>query len=201
MQAAQSLPGVTFDNVLQSCLVDLDLDGKLDLLIHSNWSTHTSYYHNIGTPQQMNFQLVTDNLVGDSLQLAVVDAADIDQDGDVDLFYGQYNGGIRFFRNVTGESPVPPGPKRPAPIERMITILPNPGNSGTTISYVLSHPQHVNLSVYNLLGSRLATLVDGLQAPGSHVTSWDATWKASGIYLVRFNSPEFTTTQKVVIVK
>jgi hypothetical protein len=55
--------------------------------------------------------------------------------------------------------------------------------------------------VYNLLGSRLATLVDGLQQPGSHVTSWDATWKASGVYLVKFAAPEFTTTQKVVIVK
>jgi hypothetical protein len=124
-----------------------------------------------------------------------------DIDGDVDLLVGTPNGGIHFFRNVTGESPVNPDPKyHPLP-QRMISILPNPGNSGTTISYVLSHPQHVNLCVYNLLGSRLVTLVDGLQQPGSHVSTWDAKDRASGIYLVRFTSPEWTTTQKVVIVK
>lgn len=88
--AATSLPGVTFDNVLQSALVDMD--GDLDLLIHSNRTTQTRYYENIGTPQQMNFQLITSNLVGDSLILAVVDAADIDGDGDVDVFSGHYDG-------------------------------------------------------------------------------------------------------------
>jgi hypothetical protein len=106
-----------------------------------------------------------------------------------------------FFRNITGESPVPPDPKRPAPTHPVISVLPNPGNSGTTISYTLSHPQHVTLSVYNLLGARIATLVDGLQQPGSHAASWDAKDKASGIYLIKFSSPEFTSTQKVVITK
>jgi hypothetical protein len=146
--------------------------------------------------------LVDQDLMG----LGIIDppfiaGGDIDGDGDTDLFSGGFAGGIRFFRNVTGESPVNPDPKyQPLP-QRQISILPNPGNSGTTISYVLSHPQHVNLSVYNLLGSRLATLVDGLQQPGSHVTSWDAKDRASGIYLVRFTSPEYNATQKVVIVK
>jgi hypothetical protein len=123
------------------------------------------------------------------------------------VFPGTYYGGCRFFRNITNEW-VNPDPKRPAPIERMISILPNPGNSGTTISYVLTHPQHVNLSVYNLLGSRLATLIDGLQQPGSHITNWDAKDRASGIYLVRFQAAASgsgatptTEVQKVVITK
>jgi hypothetical protein len=61
--------------------------------------------------------------------------------------------------------------------------------------------------VYNLLGSRIATLVDGLQQPGSHVTLWDAKDRAAGIYLVRFQAlsgsgaTPTTVVQKVVIVK
>ncbi|MBU1652627.1 VCBS repeat-containing protein, partial [bacterium] len=101
---SQSLPGVNYDNVLQSCLLDLDLDEDLDLLVHSNWSTHTSYYENIGTPQQMNFQLITEDLLDDSLLLAVVDGADLDDDGDVDIISGHFDGGMKFFRNTTGDT-------------------------------------------------------------------------------------------------
>jgi hypothetical protein len=181
-------------------LSDVDMDGKLDLIFGG--VPDFIYYHNIGTPQQPIFVLITTSLFGFTTNPeALISGGDIDADGDWDAFLGTYRGGLLFFRNVTGESPVNPDPKYHPQPERQISILPNPGNSGTTISYVLSHPQHVNLSVYNLLGSRLVTLVDGLQQPGSHATSWDATWKASGIYLVRFNSPELTTTQKVVIQK
>jgi hypothetical protein len=182
---------------------DIDHDGDLDLFCGTlhGWNL-LFFYRNVGT--ESNAQMVFEDslFLGEGFNhFTSVDIFDIDGDGDGDFMCSTYNGGMVFFRNVTGESPVPPGPKyHPLP-QRQITILPNPGNSGTTISYVLSHPQHVNLSVYNLLGSRLATLVNGLQQPGSHVASWDAKDRASGIYLVKLASPEFTTTQKVVIVK
>jgi hypothetical protein len=87
------------------------------------------------------------------------------------------------------------------PSDISLSCSPNPFNPTTTISYILSHPQHVNLSVYNLLGSRLATLVDGLQQPGSHVSTWDAKGKAAGVYLVRLESEVGILTKKMVVVK
>jgi large repetitive protein len=189
------------------CLYDIDYDGDLDLFINRDnyywypFDKNLLFYRNHGSPQNANMVLESNDLFPDQMiwQSAPY-VIDIDQDGDGDLFVGDSWGGIRFFRNITNEG-VNPNPKYYPLPQRQISILPNPGNSGTTISYVLAHPQHVNLSVYNLLGSRLATLVDGLQQPGEHISSWDAKDRASGIYLVRFTSPELTTTQKVVIVK
>jgi large repetitive protein len=189
------------------CFYDVDGDGDLDLFLsHEDyyWNPFNKglrFYRNLGTPQSPNLVLENSSMFPDQMiWQAAPYITDIDQDGDGDLFVGDQWGGIRFFRTVTGESPVP-NPKRPAPIERMITVLPNPGNSGTTISYVLSHPQHVNLSVYNLLGSRLATLVDGLQQSGEHVTSWDAMGRASGIYIVKLQTAEETFSKKLMVVK
>jgi large repetitive protein len=184
------------------CFWDMDGDGDLDMFMNDPWLGHLRFYRNMGTPQSASMVMENNDFFPDfEIWHASPFVTDIDQDGDGDLFVGDQWGGIRFFRNITGESPVNPDPKYHPQPQRQITILPNPGNSGTTISYVLSHPQHVNLSVYNLLGARITTLVNGLQQPGSHVTSWDAKGRASGIYLVRFTSPEWTTTQKVVIVK
>jgi hypothetical protein len=194
----------TPNNPFKPAFYDIDNDGDLDLFLSClNDFNQMRFYRNIGSAQNALMVLMTTTFLGNlnPQYFQEFDVFDIDGDGDGDFLCSTYDGGMVFYRNVTGESPVPPDPKRPAPIERMITVLPNPGNSGTTISYVLSHPQHVNLSVYNLLGSRLATLVDGLQQPGSHVTSWDAKDRASGIYLVRFTSPEWNATQKVVITK
>jgi large repetitive protein len=181
---------------------DIDGDGDLDLFFNNNWmegSENLRFYRNNGNSITPNMTLVTPDYLLFEVPSPAAAFGDVDADGHPDMFVGDQFGGVLYFHG-TGSSPVP-NPKRPAPIERMISILPNPGNSGTTISYVLSHPQHVNLSVYNLLGSHLATLVDGLQQPGSHVTSWDAKDRASGIYLVRFESSELAATQKVVILK
>jgi hypothetical protein len=125
---------------------------------------------------------------------------DIDGDGDGDLFVGDLWGGCRFFRNI-GNSPVHPDPKRPAPTHPVITLLPNPGNSTIAASYKLQAASKVSLKVYDITGRLTGTLFYGFQLPGTYSYTWDASHKASGIYILKLETPDQKATQKITILK
>lgn len=78
---------------------------------------------------------------------------------------------------------------------------PNPFNSQTVISYTLPEPSHVTLSVYNLLGQKIATLVDEHQPAGEHNVSWVAHELPSGIYFYRLSTDFASETKKMLLVK
>ncbi|MCF7805874.1 MAG: T9SS type A sorting domain-containing protein [Candidatus Marinimicrobia bacterium] len=83
---------------------------------------------------------------------------------------------------------------------------PNPFNPITQIKYGLAEETVVNISVYNLLGQRIATLVNKSQAAGYHRISWDATNDfgrkvSSGVYFIRIRTPEFTAHKKMVYLR
>ena len=65
---------------------------------------------------------------------------------------------------------------------------PNPFNAQTTIRYSLSASGPVTLTIYNLLGQKVATLFDGIQAAGEHAIVWDAGNQSSGVcyYLLQY---------------
>ncbi|RJO59136.1 T9SS C-terminal target domain-containing protein, partial [Candidatus Parcubacteria bacterium] len=78
---------------------------------------------------------------------------------------------------------------------------PNPFNPATTISYSLPQATQVTLHVYNLLGQRVATLVNERQAAGEHAVSWDASQYSSGVYLYRITAGEAVQTKKMLLLK
>jgi hypothetical protein len=78
---------------------------------------------------------------------------------------------------------------------------PNPFNPTTTISYDLPERARVKLSVYNILGQEVATLVNGEQEPGRYNINFDASGLPSGIYFYTLQTPYFTKTNKMVLVK
>jgi predicted GH43/DUF377 family glycosyl hydrolase len=82
---------------------------------------------------------------------------------------------------------------------------PNPFNPVTTISYELPMSTDVNLSIYNLLGQKVATLVDKKQAAGKYQARWDATGFASGIYICRLEAngqrEKALLTKKLLLLK
>ncbi len=82
---------------------------------------------------------------------------------------------------------------------------PNPFNPSTIIPYQLPTAAHVRLEVFNLLGQRLATLVDAEQAAGMHTVQWDATDAAgravgAGVYIYRLSVGEQTESRRMVLV-
>jgi hypothetical protein len=78
---------------------------------------------------------------------------------------------------------------------------PNPFNPMTDIRYSVPKAGSVRLEVYNILGHRVATLVDEHRNPGYYVATWDASSVASGIYLYRLTAGEFVATKKMVVMK
>lgn len=59
---------------------------------------------------------------------------------------------------------------------------PNPFNPQTTIRFTVGTAQHVKLDIYDMLGARVATLVDRTLPAGSHTASWDASGYSTGVY-------------------
>jgi hypothetical protein len=83
---------------------------------------------------------------------------------------------------------------------------PNPFNNQTVIRYDLLKSSQVTLTIYNILGQRVKTLVEGYQEAGSKSVSWDgkdARGKdlTSGIYFYQLKAGEFTQTKRMVLLK
>ena len=78
---------------------------------------------------------------------------------------------------------------------------PNPFNPTTSISYQLPVPSSVELSIYNLLGQQVATLVYGKQLAGRYIIEWDASNYSSGIYFYQLETDDFLSTKKCILLK
>ena len=82
---------------------------------------------------------------------------------------------------------------------------PNPFNPVTMINYQLPMINDVDLSIYNLLGQKVATLVDKRQQAGYHSVEWDASGFASGVYYWKITADDDgemdIETGKLVIIK
>ena len=78
---------------------------------------------------------------------------------------------------------------------------PNPFNPGTAIGYQLSALSQVELSIYNLLGQKVVTLVSERQQAGYHQVEWDASGVASGIYYYRIEAGKFQKVRKMIHLK
>ncbi|MFC1683223.1 T9SS type A sorting domain-containing protein [Candidatus Zixiibacteriota bacterium] len=78
---------------------------------------------------------------------------------------------------------------------------PNPFNPNTEISYAIPAEAHVSLTIYNLLGQEITTLVDEVKEAGQHAISWNAAGNASGVYFYHLQTDEFSATKKMVFMK
>ena len=78
---------------------------------------------------------------------------------------------------------------------------PNPFNPSTIISYQLVVNSRIRLSVYDLLGREVATLVDGAQAAGEHRATFDASDLSGGVYIYRLTGQGFSQTRQMVLIK
>jgi flagellar hook assembly protein FlgD len=83
---------------------------------------------------------------------------------------------------------------------------PNPFNPTTDVYFDLPNPSHVTLTVYNIVGQRVITLVDGYREAGSHTVTWDGRSSSgnsvsSGVYFYRLEAGELVASRKMMLLK
>ncbi len=78
---------------------------------------------------------------------------------------------------------------------------PNPFNAQTSITIGLPEAGHVRLDIYDMLGRKVQTLIDGYQEAGYHNVTWNAANQSSGIYLYRVETDSYTETKRMLLLK
>jgi hypothetical protein len=83
---------------------------------------------------------------------------------------------------------------------------PNPFNPTTEVAFALPKASHVQLDVFNVLGQKVATVVNGEYPAGNHTATWDGTNSSggsvsSGVYFYRIQAEDFSQTRKMMLLK
>jgi hypothetical protein len=83
---------------------------------------------------------------------------------------------------------------------------PNPFNAKTIISFALPQESRVTLDIYNILGQKVKTLVDGAMPAGYHNLEWDGSdhnglGVSSGVYLYKLKADNFTRVNRMTLLK
>jgi hypothetical protein len=113
---------------------------------------------------------------------------------------GQYN--LRIQQGVTAVEE----PGDPPALTRLAGIHPNPFNPQTTIAYELATASPVRITIHDLAGRRVRTLVDGTAPAGRHAAVWDGRDEhgqalASGAYVAQLVAGEVRQSRKLVMLK
>ena len=187
---------------------DIDADGDYDMFIGYNLGTDPSpvgirFYENTGSPTNAIFTYIT-QYWGDVTIHSTSSTpcfADINDDGDGDLFIGSYDGGVAFYRNLYYNNSVS-DPSDHIPTEFSLReAYPNPFNSKTAISYQLQADSYVELVVYDVLGREVAVLLNQQLSSGSYQLNWNAEGYSSGCYFLRLQAEGAFQTKKIILIE
>jgi hypothetical protein len=109
------------------------------------------------------------------------------------------NGEIFYRRGLL--TPKPNAPKLPPKQFALKQNYPNPFNGYTHIQYDVAEATHITLNIYDIIGQKIATLVDKFQEPEQYNVPFDANNYPSGVYFYRLKSDKFVETKKLLIIR
>ena len=103
---------------------------------------------------------------------------------------------------ITSSGPVDSEVAPEVPLELSLAQnYPNPFNPSTQIRFAIPEQRHVRLSVYNMLGQRVATLLNETHSAGWHDVTFDASGFSSGLYIYRLEADGYVETRQMLFVK
>ncbi len=111
-----------------------------------------------------------------------------------------FTGGYRVYRSTALLTDVDEPVSHPVSFA-LEQNYPNPFNPKTEIVYEVDSRQSIELSVYDVLGRKVVTLVEGMQDAGEHTVSFDGSSLASGVYLYRLTAGGLVQTRRMVLTK
>jgi len=118
----------------------------------------------------------------------------------MDNMQGDYEDLSSDFSITDTQTPIEIQEKNPAAFT-LHPNYPNPFNPTTIINYELPNTTNIDLSVYNLLGQKIVTLVSGQQTAGYHSIEWDASNLSAGAYFIKLQANEFVQIKKSILLK
>ncbi len=181
--------------------VDLDGDGHLDLAVANSDSRDLSVLLNNGDATFATHSVYSVGVYPNS-----VFSADLDGDGDLDLATAnQFSDNVSVLLNEPGTG-VETTPELVPARFSLSQNYPNPFNPWTAINYSVPTRCHVTITIYNLLGHRVSTIVDEVKPAGKYTTYWDGRDQdgralATGVYFYQIKAGHLTETKKMLLLK
>lgn len=182
--------------------IDFDDDGMLDLII-GHGGERIARYETINSlgihPYRLLDSYFADVWIDNDRILPYL--TDIDGDSQIDLFFGRFRGGLFYYHNITASN-ISSNSENTITNYFLEQNYPNPFNPTTVIGYRLSAVSDVELSIYNLLGQKLVTLVSEKKNAGYHQVVWDASAYSSGVYVYTLKTSNgLMLTRKMLLLK
>ena len=175
---------------------DIDGDSDIDVLSASRDDNTIAWYENDGTE---NF---TTHIISTQAVIAVrVLAGDVDGDGDTDVLSASaLDSELNWYENLSLVSVESFSNEIPTDYS-LDQNYPNPFNPTTTIKYSIPEKSNVILKIYDILGSKVETLINEEKPAGTYELNWNAANLSSGVYLYRLQAGSFVETKKMILMK
>ncbi len=155
------------------------------------------------TDYGQSWESVSDGLPTTNVRMSAL-AADVTSDVTATVYAGMFldqnDGGPVYVQNVIGTDVDQDFPGIPSGFS-LEQNYPNPFNPTTEIGYRIPETGHVSLTVYDLLGREISTLVNEKKSPGSYTVKWDASGHPSGVYFYRLTTGSFSETRRLVLIR
>ncbi len=179
---------------------DVDNDGDFDLLAGSQEGT-IHFFNNIGTNTNPNFQFdetVVIPYIGGSANISIGNFFGV---GRKDMIAGLYTGGLYYLKRDTSENLGINDSQSVPVVYELNPAYPNPFNPVTTIRFSVLEFSDVNISIYDIQGRFVESLINEKLSPGNHTIQWNAEGMSSGVYFIQLQNSVNIHTQKIILLK
>ncbi|MGD8778052.1 MAG: FG-GAP-like repeat-containing protein [Ignavibacteria bacterium] len=178
--------------------IDLDCDGRNDVLSATQDDDKIAWYRNLGDGSFGDQKIISTNADGASS----VYACDLDNDGDIDvLSSSKFDSKIAWYENSTNITSVKNNQTNVPDNFQLYQNYPNPFNPSTTIRFTLPKSEHISLKVYNIAGQEVAELINGFYVTGEHSIQLEAEGLTSGIYFYQMKADGYNETKKMLLLR